>query len=67
MKLVDKNGNEIKPGDTVTTFRGEKAKLVSFRPPHKLSSTGHVFIRSDDNKVYGEFYPSVIGATIIDD
>jgi hypothetical protein len=53
---------EIRPGDTVETFRGETATLISATIPHKPGSTGRVVVRfegEDEN----EFFPGVIGAT----
>lgn len=50
-ELVDKNGEPVNTGDTITTFRGETAILESARAPHKPSSVGHV----------NNFYASVYG------
>jgi hypothetical protein len=64
-KLIDeKSGKEIKPGDTVTTFRGDPMVMVSFTPPHKPSSSGFVHLRYPHIDSEAEFYPSVIGAVI---
>jgi hypothetical protein len=69
--LVDAaSGKHILVGDTLTTFRGEKVKIESMRPPHKPSSSGHVTILhlSDDPKVIGamiEVYPGVINAKFV--
>lgn len=41
-KLIDKNNQEIKPGDIVTDFRGEKLQVVKEWPPHKVGSSGKV-------------------------
>ena len=45
MRLVyAKNGNEVKVGDEVHTFRGEPVKVTFFREPHKPGSTGKVSV-----------------------
>lgn len=41
-ELVDKTGNPVNRGETITDFRGESDILESARAPHKPSSTGHV-------------------------
>lgn len=51
---------ELKVGDEVTTFRGEKGILTGMREPHKSSSTGRVYVRI--NGVDCEFFPPVVGA-----
>ena len=62
MKLYDrKSGLELKRGDAVETFRGEKGKLVYASEPHKVSSTGRVNIEYEDG-TRREFFPSVISA-----
>jgi hypothetical protein len=67
MNLVDtKTGNKLKAGDTVTTFRGEKMTLVSFRAPHKVSSSGRVCLKDDKGRQH-EYFPGVIKAKIVTD
>jgi hypothetical protein len=61
-KLIDElTGKEIKKGDELTDFRGDKAIFRSFSEPHKPSSTGKVYT----NRLGGS-YPSVYGLKIID-
>jgi hypothetical protein len=61
-KLVDKKtGLEIKVGDEVTSFRGEKGILRGFR-----SAPPRVSIEIDGRPAF-EFYPGVIGAEIVED
>lgn len=69
MKLVDeKTGQEIKAGDKVTTFRGEKGTLVSWAPPRTINSSGKVTVKFGKHDIHGrEFYPSVIGAKIVEE
>jgi hypothetical protein len=65
-KLIDeKTGAEIKSGDPVTTFRGEKYELTDFAPPKHSASTGRVYLE-DENGNTVEFYPGVINAKIVD-
>ena len=41
--LVNKDTNkEVKIGDAVTCFRGEKTWVTSITPPHKSNSAGFV-------------------------
>lgn len=62
MKLYSrKSGLELKRGDAVETFRGEKAKFITGSEPHKVSSTGRVNIEFEDGG-RGEYFPSVINA-----
>lgn len=61
LKLVDEAGHELCCGETVTTFRGERLKLVSGRAPHKAGSTGRVMVKWPDGESK-EFFPSVIRA-----
>lgn len=64
MKLINtETGLEVKVGDEVTTFRGEKFILDSIVEPHKPSSTGKVYVTGDDFR--RGFYPSVIGCKIV--
>lgn len=66
MKLIDnKTGKELQIGDLVTTFRDEKAKLVGFAEPSHSGSTGRVTIQYEESGYCREFYPAVIGASIV--
>jgi hypothetical protein len=51
--LVDNQNNPVKPGATVTSFRGESATLKGGQPPHHTGSTGRVWTTA------GEYFPSV--------
>lgn len=64
MRLIDTKTNlEIKEGDVVTTFRGERYILVSFygKP---APSTGRVVLREGKGGPHVEYYPNVINARI---
>lgn len=71
MKLIYKStGKPVAVNDIAHTFRGEPVVVHDFRPPHKASSTGRVYLKfidenTDMPRVAGsarEFYPSVIDA-----
>lgn len=57
MKLMIK-GKEATVGMEVTSFRGEKAKLLSWTEPHKPSSSGRVYVEWENGST-GEYFPSV--------
>ena len=61
--LVDKDGNEVKRGAKLTTFRGESCTLENFYPPRHTGSTGRVFVNLNGNTY--EFYPSVVNCKIV--
>lgn len=57
MKLIHKSsGKEVKPGDLVTDFRGDKTFVSDpvGREPQHDGSTGRIYVEPS-----GEFYPSV--------
>lgn len=58
----DKKGQRAIVGDIITSFRGEKAQLSYFRPPHKESSSGKCSITwMGENETGGEYYVGVFG------
>jgi hypothetical protein len=66
MKLIDlKTGKEVKIGDTVTDFRGDKAELTGIYPPRHSNSSGRVTVW--DGKMTGEYFPSVFGCQIVEE
>ncbi|MCB8818667.1 hypothetical protein [Desulfosporosinus shakirovi] len=57
------NGELVKKGQVVETFRGEKCTVISWIAPHKPSSSGKVYVKFGPLDKYGqEIYPSVIGS-----
>jgi hypothetical protein len=65
-KLINiADSRELKVGDKVETFRGEKVTLIGLRPPHKPASSGHVTVKFRSSAYDAEFYPSVIGARFL--
>ena len=53
-------GKEATVGMEVTSFRGEKAKLISWTEPHKSSSSGRVYVELESG-IKMEYFPSVYG------
>lgn len=64
MPILVRNGSNepVNIGDSVQTFRGEEAILLSFSPPRHSGSTGRVEIQIGEE--VREFYPSVIDCHI---
>ena len=61
-KLVDeKTGKEVTLPYETLDFRGDPMTVISFRAPHKPSSTGRIYTKGG-----GEYFPSVAGLKIID-
>ena len=63
--IDDKTKQPLLLGTKVTTFRGEKAILTAFYPPHRPGVSGKVLVK---RKTGGEdlIYASVIGAEYIE-
>lgn len=68
MKLIHtKTLQPVKIGDAVTSFKGDKATIAHFLPPHKPSSSGHVSVKyTDRNTMDGYNYVGVWGLEWID-
>lgn len=65
-KLInEKTGEEILMNTEVADFRGDPLTVVGFAAPHKPSSTGRVYVTK--NGMSREFFPSVIGAKIVEE
>ena len=54
------NGELAVKGQEVTTFRGEKVKLIGWKEPLHKGSTGRVIVRHENSDYDWEYYPSVI-------
>ena len=66
MKLVSKEtGLEVLDGAQLVTFRGESCVLKGSRKPHKLGSTGKIYVRWNDG-FEQELYPSVCGLEFVE-
>lgn len=60
------SGLPVKNGDTVTTFRGESAKVVGWAAPRTEASTGRVALVIEGSTGWQEYYPSIINAEFRD-
>lgn len=63
-KLVDKNGKEIKVGDTIT-FEGNQVKVTSLEPPHKPGANGRVSTKNATKNWTDRFYADVYGLKFV--
>ena len=64
MKLINSTTNrEVKIGDTVTSFRGEKYEVHSWSIPHNEGSTGRMYVKQ--GKLEGSYYPSVFNCKFV--
>ena len=61
MKLLHKNGEEVKPGDLVTDFRGDEATVIHYEQPKHEGSTGRVYVRWVGAQFDALYYPGVFG------
>ena len=64
MKLINsKTKQEVKIGDMVTSFRGEKYEVRSWSEPQHRGSTGRMYVKSD---VYDrDYYPAVFNCEFV--
>ena len=65
LKLVDeKTGKEVKVGDRVTTFRGDKGILKGWKEPYDFKENalrgGKVYVQVEGDTFTCEWYPQVI-------
>ena len=64
MKLIHTaTNNEVKEGDSVTTFRGEIGTLTTLRPNE--GANGKVYVSFPNECWSREFYPTVIGCEFV--
>lgn len=66
-KLVDSQGNTVRIGDTLKTFRGEECILVDTLPPRHSGSTGKVQVSFRDGGIDRVYYASVCGLQYVYD
>ena len=62
------NDEEVKQGDIVE-IRGIKHKILDFSPPHKPSSSGHIYVQrftDTSSRDVNRYYVGVIGAEWIE-
>jgi len=64
MTLVDSNGRAVEVGETLVSFRDERARLIGMLEPRHAGSTGRVVVRwmSTNGELVGEmqtYFPGV--------
>jgi len=52
------DGRVMDVGEFVKDFRGDEAEITGGRAPHKMGSTGRVYVTYEDGTT-GEYYPGV--------
>ena len=63
MKLYyDLTGNEVKVGDKIKTFRGDRVTIHDIEQPKHSASTGRVHVKNAAG-IVSAYYPGVIDAT----
>ena len=64
MKLINsKTKQEVKIGDMVTSFRGEKYEVRSWSEPQHRGSTGRMYVKND--QLDRELYPAVFNCEFV--
>jgi hypothetical protein len=64
-KLVNLKGEEVQPGEVVSSFRGELYTVRGFLSPRHAGSTGRVLV-SRTGCAEEAFYPSVFDLKIVE-
>lgn len=59
--LVDEANRPVELGEKFTLRDGTEYELVDARAPHKLGSTGRVYVAENSDRYTREYFPSVIG------
>ncbi len=57
--LVNEDSKPVEMDSLIHCFRGSLYCVQGGNPPHKPSSQGKIWVRSDGNNYLQEFYPSV--------
>lgn len=59
-RLVDEHGQPVAFEQTVIDFRGDRLTLKGGTPPHKISSTGRIYVTdAGSHGPESSYYPSV--------
>jgi len=64
MKLLI-NGKLALKGDIISDSKGNKAVLTSWQAPHKINSSGKVYVKWEDGSVQSEYFPSVFNGEFV--
>lgn len=62
--LLHKDGSEVKKGDEITDFRGDKAIVEGWEAPREKGKSGRVYVkytREDGSSFSHGYYPEVFG------
>jgi hypothetical protein len=70
--VYESDGHPARVGDKVVTFRGNEGRLMGFREPQHVASSGRVYVSLERKAFCGEsmyqseFFPGVIGARFVE-
>jgi hypothetical protein len=66
--VYKKGGHPARVGDPVTTIRGCTGRLMDWKTPKSLASSGRVYVMMDGRpkETRHGFYPVVIGARFVE-
>lgn len=62
--ISEKTGKPVQVGDTLTTFRGERVRLIGMQPPHKPEAQGKVFCENESH-CDSVWYASVVNCRYV--
>lgn len=66
-RLVHKHtGDQVNIGDIVMGRDGDELTVMGWRKPHKISSSGRIFVKGDNDKFEQQFFPHVFDLKIVD-
>lgn len=66
-RLVHKEtGDQVNIGDKLLDRDGSTVIVQGWRKPHKISSSGRVFVKGDDDTFEQQFFPHVFDLEIVD-
>lgn len=67
MILVSKDTQiPVSVGDTVTSFRGEKAQVTGWAEPQTSCSTGRVYVKEEWASSQAAYYPGVYNLVFVE-
>lgn len=64
-KVIDKDGNEVKEGDEIIDFRGDKAIFKEITKVPGGPSSGKIYVQNSEKGWEQEYYPSVFNLKIV--
>lgn len=66
LRILDTAGVEMRPGQTVMDFRGERAKIVMATRARSATKSGKVVVTWVGEDAQREYYDSVFNLRVID-